>query len=195
MNKFTLHAIVLLACALPCFAQQANDIVIKKVEVDFPPTPEFATNIPALRAPVQKWVKMETVFDSAADFTDELAFTYYVLFGEPGRERVLVGNVTNVSIVKGRDLHTVMYISPKSIQKLLGRKPVSSNVPILQVSVVASKPGTALPISVQHYKPGAQGEWWTNGKQEEGYIVNKSETPFAPLFWDYYEAIKPASAH
>jgi hypothetical protein len=27
-----------------------------------------------------------------------------------------------------------------------------------------------------------------------GYVLNKNETPFAPLVWDYYEAIKTRPA-
>jgi hypothetical protein len=31
-------------------------------------------------------------------------------------------------------------------------------------------------------------------QQVNGYVLNKNETPFAPLVWDYYEAIKARPA-
>ena len=34
------------------------------------------------------------------------------------------------------------------------------------------------------------GEWWTQFQQINGYLLNKNETPFAPLYWDYYEPVK-----
>ena len=35
-----------------------------------------------------------------------------------------------------------------------------------------------------------KGQWWSTMQQVNGYVLNKNETPFAPLAWDYYEAIK-----
>jgi hypothetical protein len=29
--------------------------------------------------------------------------------------------------------------------------------------------------------------------QVAGFLLNKNETPFAPLYWDRYEQIKPAA--
>jgi hypothetical protein len=40
--------------------------------------------------------------------------------------------------------------------------------------------------------------WWNNFQQgPAGLVLNKDQTPFAPLFYDYFEAIKskPAGAY
>ena len=193
MKKLTLSALALLTCAASCLALPGAEFSIKKVDVDLSASPDFPTNPPVRWTP-QKWVKMEVTFDAAPEFTEELSFNYYLLFGD----RLLVGHVNHVNITKGQGLHSVMYVAPKTLQRLLGTHKaagvVSSNLPITQVTVTITKPGVATSVAVGHYKPGGQEGWWAPMKQEEGFLLNKNETPFAPLYWDYYEAIKPASA-
>ncbi len=189
MNKFSLIALTLLAFAAPCLAVPGAEYAIKKVEVQNPVSPEFGQN-GSVRWTPQKWVKMEVTFDANPEFTDELTFTYYALTTD---NRLLVGRVNHVNILKGRDLHSVMYISPKSIVKILQHKPAATGeLPLAQVTVTISKPGVAAPIAMGNLKGVGRGEWWATLKQEEGFLANKTETPFAPLFWDYYEAVKTA---
>jgi len=192
MKKFTLLALTLLICALPCFAAPGAEFTIKKVDVDnslTSPDYQLANGTPGPKWSAQKWVKMEVNFEAVPDFTDELTFTYYVLFAD----RLLVGHVNHVNIANGHDLHSVMYISPKAIQRIVQKKQGQinmANLPISMVTVTISKPGVVAPLAVGNSKAGARADWWTQMKQEEGFLVNKSETPFAPLYWDYYEAIK-----
>ena len=185
MKKLALFALTLLVAAAPVFSA---DYDVKKVDVAFVDTPAYTVNPPAKQVRSQKWMAIEVSFDAKPDFTDELTFNYYVLFAK----RLFVGQVHHVSIQKGRDLHSVAYISPKAIAQILGgRVPTTSDLE--NVSVTVTKPGISAPISVGSFKP-ARGEWWGTLKQEPGFVVNKSETPFAPLSWDYYEALKPASS-
>jgi hypothetical protein len=193
MKKFTLLALTLLALALPGLgAPGATDFVVKKVDVDNPTSPDFqVAGAPGVRWTPQKWVRMEVTFDAVPDLTDELQFNYYVLIAD----RLLVGHVNHVNITKGTGLHSVMYLSPKSIVRIMQKKQVNmTTLPIAQVTVTISKPGVAAPLAAGNYKPGGHGEWWNTMKQEEGFLANKSETPFAPLNWDYYEAVKAAAA-
>jgi len=39
----------------------------------------------------------------------------------------------------------------------------------------------------------AQPQWYANMSQVSGFVLNKNETPFAPLYWDRYEQIKTLS--
>ncbi|MDD5350005.1 MAG: hypothetical protein PHQ12_07325 [Chthoniobacteraceae bacterium] len=197
MKKLTLLALTLLAYVAPCLAGP-GDFAIKKVEVDYPPSPEFGSQ-PGIRWTPQKWVRVDVTFDAVPELTDELAFNYYVLYDDhTSPARLFVGHVNHVNIAKGNGLHSVMYISPKSLLQIMQRKPANLvNLPLTQVTVTISKPGTPTSLAVGSLKQGGHGEWWAapTYKQEEGFLVNKSETPFAPLCWDYYEAIKPASGH
>lgn len=194
MNKFVLAAwtlVLMTAFAAPAFSQKAGkpDFAIRDVQVSFEPSPSYSVNTPNKQATNPgKWMIVEVTFDAKPDFTDELAFNYYILFAN----HLLVGHVNHISIEKGRGLHSVAYVSPKGIAKLLqGHQFTASD--LANVSVTITQPGIAAPIAMGSYKP-SRGEWWATMKQEEGFVVNKSETPFAPLFWDYYEALKPASA-
>ena len=192
MNKFSLIALTLLAYALPCLAAPGADFVIKKVELDSPLSPDFQQNQqnPTIRWAPQKWVKMEVTFDAVPDNTDELVFNYYVYFAK----RLFVGHVTHVNIAKGHDLHSVMYMSPKALLRAVQRATPLPNWPIEQISVTITKPGVAEPLAIGNLKGQANAAWWASMKQEEGFLMNKSETPFAPLCWDHYEAVKPAAA-
>ncbi len=186
MKKLALFALTLLAAAAPVFSA-ASEFDIKKVDVSFVFTPEYTVSPPVKQVRSQKWMAVEVTFDAKPDFTDELTFNYYVLFAK----RLFVGQVNHVSIQKGRELHSVAYISPKAITQILGgRQPTASDLE--NVTVTISKPGISTPIAEGSFKP-SRGAWWGTMKAEPGFVVNKSETPFAPLSWDYYEALKPSS--
>ena len=197
MKKLTLFALLLLACALPCPAAPGGEFAVKKVALDYPTSPDIPGG--TIQWKPQQWVKIEVTFDAIPDFTEELAFNYYVLYSDrPAPDRLFVGHVNHVDIVKGVGLHSAMYLSPKTIQRITPRGNrvfVPSTFPIAQVTVTITKLGVSAPIAIGSYKPGSQGDWWSTLKQEEGFLVNKNETPFASLYWDYYEALKPASAH
>jgi len=36
----------------------------------------------------------------------------------------------------------------------------------------------------------APAQWFATLPQISGFVLNKNETPFAPLYWDRYEQIK-----
>ena len=40
----------------------------------------------------------------------------------------------------------------------------------------------------------AQPQWYASLPQVPGLLLNKNETPFAPLYWDRYEQIKASTA-
>jgi len=190
MNKFSLLALTLLAYAVPCLAVPGAEFAIKKVDLDYPLSPDYAVNQGLnIRWTPQKWAKMEVTFEAVPDNTDELVFNYYVLLAN----RLFVGHVTHVNIVKGHDLHSVMYISPKTLLRIMQRPTPIPNWPFEQVTVTITKPGVAAPLAMGNYKGQGRVDWWSTLKQEEGFLLNKSETPFAPLYWDYYEAVKPAA--
>lgn len=190
MKKITLFALTLLAFVAPGLANPA-EFAIKKVDFDLVATPEYTASS-TISKPVnsqQKWVKVEVTFEATPDLTDELTFNYYVLFGD----RLLVGHVNHVNIAKGRELHSVMLMSPRTVERITGGKPISK-ASITNISVTINKPGVSAPIAMGSLKPGARGEWWATMKQEEGYLVNKNDTPFAPQGWDYFEAVKTSPA-
>jgi hypothetical protein len=97
---------------------------------------------------------------------------------------LLEGEVSYVNITKGKEHFAVMYISPKSIEKLLGGKPLTGAA-VENVWVEVSRQGQVLAREAKD--KGAQ----PNVPRLTGMLANKSQTPFAPLFYDRYNEIKP----
>jgi hypothetical protein len=185
MKKLALFALTLLCISPLSWAD--SDYSIKKVDVQFIQSPDYQVSPAPRQSRPEKWMEIEVTFDAGPEFTDELTFNYYVLFAG----RLFVGKVDHVSIPKGRERRSVAYISPRSIMQILESKPLTA-ADIGNVSVTITRPGVSAPLDAKSWRP-SNGEWWASLKQEEGFVVNKSQTPFAPLYWDRYESLKPSS--
>jgi hypothetical protein len=84
-----------------------------------------------------------------------------------------------------------MYISPRTLERFFeGKIPTSASSAVVDVGVTITKQGQLVAESIWK----GRGQWWSTLQQVTGYVLNKSETPFAPLAWDYYEAIKSRPA-
>jgi hypothetical protein len=146
--------------------------------------------------PPSVWLEVETEFDTFQEFP-ELTFKYsLVLTGKQGTQpRLLEGEVIHVDVAPGRERHSVMYIAPKTLNRLSDNKLFSvSNIYGVYVEVSA---GGQL---VAFGQKSAKAPYETFAKARESLtekltdaFLNKGQTPFAPLFFDYYEAIKPSA--
>jgi hypothetical protein len=158
-----------------------GSIKLGKVQPAVVKTPEFnLTSGPTKRSKSQDWLEIEVEFESAPEAIAELTFKYTVLL----EKKLLDGEVTHVSIPKGKDHYSVMYVSPRSIERLTGGKPLTGAA-IENVWVEVTNQGQKL--GATSFRPGAI----PNGVHLSGMLLNKNDTPFAPLFYDRYEAIKP----
>src|SRR4029450_3832316 len=131
-----------------------------------------------------RWLEVEVEFKATPELTDELTFKYYILFNGT----LLTGEVTHVNIPAGRENHSVMYVPPRAIARFGNNRPITLNscqnvaVQILQQGAVKSE------ASLNRAAP----QWFTTLEQVSGFVLNKNQTPFAPLYWDRYEQIKTA---
>lgn len=205
--KFLPHALTfVLATTLPSLAQQAApDFKVNKVEMSFVESPGIQAG--AYRKTSTggggkvQWLEVETSFAWSAReplFLDELTITYYVFLDKATQKDpngiLLTGSVVHVNIPQGKDLHSVMYISPRSLEKLFdGKVPTVVSQLAKDVAVVLNYQGKDVASLGLKNKTGT---WWTNPafKPTQGYLVNKNDTPFAALAWDYYESIKPKAS-
>jgi len=192
MKKYTLVALSLLAFAVSGLTARAQnaDFTIKKVDVEFVPTPDYQVNGNPIRPTGQpkKWAKVDVVFDAVPDYSEAVTINYYVLLGE----HLMVGHVDHINVARGRDLHSVMFISPQALDRITKGNRALNKTSFVNIAATV---GSGPTMSISNLKPGARGEWWSapGMKPEEGLLLNKIETPFAALGWDYYEATKPAS--
>ena len=133
----------------------------------------------------EMWLEVEVEFSTAPQFTDDLTLRYFILFNG----KLLTGEVTHTNVPAGRDNRSVMYVSPRTLARFNNNRPVTANlvqniaVQILQQGAVKSE------LSLQRAPP----QWFTTIPQVAGFVLNKNETPFAPLYWDRYEQIKTPS--
>ena len=131
-----------------------------------------------------RWLEVEVEFKATPELTDELTFNYYILFNGT----LLTGEVTHVNIPAGRENRSVMYVPPGAIARFGNNRPITLNscqnvaVQILQQGSVKSE------ASLSRAAP----QWFTTREQVSGFVLNKNQTPFAPLYWDRYEQIKTA---
>jgi len=144
--------------------------------------------------PPSVWLEVETEFDAFQEFP-ELTFKYsLVLTGKQGT-KLLEGEVVHVDVAPGRERHSVMYIAPKTLNRLSDNKAFSVNN-IAGVYVEVSSGGQLIAFGQKStkltYENFAKGRESLTDKLTDAFL-NKGQTPFAPLFFDYHEAIKPVA--
>jgi hypothetical protein len=167
------------------FAQaRGADFQIIKITKNFISSPQYTYN-GAEQYPANlrdRWLAVEVEFAAAPEFTDELTLKYFILVNG----KLLTGEVTHVNILSGRDNRSVMYVPPNMLSRLLNNRPVT--------------PASVQNIAVQLVQQGAvkdelnltraPAQWYTTIPALNGLVLNKNETPFAPLYWDRYVQIK-----
>lgn len=188
----------LLAAILPCSAQPNTEFRISKIEPTFVESPTFGgVRYDKRGAKAGSWLEVEVAFDwqpklKEPKYTEELTANFYILLSNKTQQfpkgALLVGSVTMMSVPQGKDLHTVVYVSPRTLERMFeGKLPANAAQSVTDVGVTLSKQGQV--VATTSWK--GSGEWWPTYQQTTGFVLNKNETPFAPLAWDYYEAIKP----
>ena len=162
----------------------ARNIKIDKIMPAVVGTPEFTiANTPPKRSQLQKWLEIEVEFEIlGVESVDELTFKFDVLING----KLYPGDITHVNIPKGRERYTVMYISPRNLDRITGGKPLTAAM-IENVWVTISKQGQALALSSLKDK---NTRAVPNLPQFPGLLTPKSETPFSVLWSDRYEAVK-----
>lgn len=194
--------VTLLAAA--AVAQAADsDFAISKITPDLVITPEYNVNFGPKNKRVGKnkeFLEVEVSFDwqpkdRNAKFLDEITLNYYILLNNKSRENpegtLLTGSVTHIAIPSAKGLNSVMYVSPRTLERFFdGKIPASASAAVTDVGITITKQGQL--VAEASWK--GRGQWWTSLQQVSGYVLNKAESPFAPLVWDYYEAIKARPA-
>ncbi len=184
MKSLYLSALAGVAFSFSALAQVPvgpGAVKLGKVTVEAPTSPEYTvTGGPVKRSKSEKWLEFEVEFETKPEEIDELTFKFTALV----EKKLLIGEVTYVNIIKGKNHFAVMYVSPKGIARLTGGKALTG-AGIDNVWVEVLHNGQSLDKG--SFKPGAA----PNAAQVTGLILKKDDTPFAPLFFDRYEAVKP----
>jgi hypothetical protein len=168
------------------FAQtRSAEFQLTKITKNLVSTPQF-TYSGAQQYPTNqrdRWLEVEVEFSATPDFTDELTFKYFILVNG----KLLTGEVTHANVAAGRDNRSVMYVSPRALTRFAGNGGVTSNT-IQNIAVQITQKG-AVKDELSFARGAAQ--WYSGLPALPGFVLNKNETPFAPLYWDRYQQIKP----
>ncbi len=185
MKSFLLSAVAVMALVYqPCVHAQApippGAVKLGKIAPEGVKTPEYnITGGPQKRFKIGQWLEIEVEFETKMEEIAELKFDYIVMIDG----KLVTGTVTHINIPKGRDHYSVMYIAPRTLEKITGGRPIT------QGSIQNTWVSVSTPDGVDLDKASTKKEAVPNLPKQPG-LLNKSETPFAPLFFDRYEAIK-----
>src|SRR5437868_3629426 len=117
-----ISAIIVSASLATAMAQPRGevDFQLLKINTNFISSPQFTyTGAEQFQADQrERWLEVEVTFACAPEFTDELTLKYFILVNG----KLLTGEVTHVNIPAGRENRSVVYVTPKTLQRLmLGR--------------------------------------------------------------------------
>ena len=147
-------------------------------------TPVFRTAAPGQASARQPdWWRGVVEFETAPEWIDELEFTYYAYIEDESNKGAPVmfrGMVTYVNVAKGKHVSDI-FLHPNTIARMGLVK---------QVAVVVKARGAVVATESTATKPN----WWDGFSPVDGVLINRSQTPFAYIDYDMYEAIKPAAA-
>ncbi|MEN3371244.1 MAG: hypothetical protein V7609_3387 [Verrucomicrobiota bacterium] len=163
----------------------AAEFQLTKITKNLITTPQFAYTGAQQYQTNQRdrWLEVEVEFTAAPEFTDELTFKYFILFNG----RLLTGEVTHINVPAGRENRSVMYVSPWTLARFNGNRTITPNL-IQNIAVQIVQQGAIRDeLSLTRTPP----QWYANLPRVSGFVLNKNETPFSPLYWDRYEQIKP----
>lgn len=193
---------VLLLGSIALQAQSSTGFVISKIEPSIVTTPSISYSGATQKSTRPKsWMEIEVTFgwqpttppaNPSDKYADDIVLDYYVLLSNKStaspQGTLLTGQVTHTSIpAMQNDLKSVMYVSPRTLERFFdGKLPSSASSAIVDIGVTISRQGQV--VAQKSLK--SPGIWWPQYQKTSGYLLNKNETPFAALNSDYYEAVK-----
>jgi len=185
MKTFLFSLVAIAALSISASAQAPvgpGAVKLNKPQPAVIKSPDYQINGgPQKRTVFGSWLEVEVEYTTLPEMIDELTFKYTILI----QNTLLDGEVTYVNIPAGRDHFAVMYVPPRALLKLTGGRPLT-NASIENVWVQVTKQGQILDQT--SFRGAGQ---IPNLQHAAGLVLNKNETPFAPLYYDRYEAIKP----
>jgi hypothetical protein len=211
-----LPALFLALCGMPLEAQVKPEFTIKKIESNLVETPQFSAGTyrkqqPGAARPLP-WLEIDVNFErdevskDAPKYTDDLTVGFYILLNNsalnPDKQPTLLTGTTTISDVPyGKGLHTAAFVSSQTLGRYFdGKAPATAQQAVVDVGVtISNSTGLVAIASSKNTDVAKQGKgWWESEAgmtKVTGRILEKSQTPFAPLAWDYFVPSKPKAAN
>ena len=155
-------------------------------------TPDYRTNMSQGRKPAQDWVQIQLSFETYPEWIDELIVQFYALAAttEGGKQKFSFyrKNVRYTDVERDREHLSAVYLPPRAVKRFGDLVAVAVEISY-QGKVIASR-------SIESIK--LPQEWWKdpvviqneNVTPRDGYLLHRSETPFALIAIDDYEVAR-----
>lgn len=141
MKPAASFVLLLFGTALPLTAQSRPpvDFQITKITKNLITAPQFAYEGAQQYVPDERerWLEVEVEFAAAPAWTDELTAKYFILLNG----KLLTGEVTHVNMPAGRELRSVMYVTPRSVAHFMGDRPLAAITKEKRISPVSVRIG------------------------------------------------------
>jgi hypothetical protein len=210
---FLAAAVLFAALPASATAQTSAPVEIKKIEAAFVESPQITAGAyrKARQGQSTPWLEIDVTFDHGdanapgAKVADDLTVNFFILLNNEsvdtvnadGKPTLLTGTVSHADIPYGRGLHTAVFVSPQTLFRYFnGKVPTSAAQAIKDVGVSISDKSGVVALNAWKGKPAAGKTWWDDTapySQVTGRVMDKNQTPFAALAWDYYLPPKPKS--
>lgn len=157
---------------------------ITKITKNMISSPQFSyTGAQQYQANLREmWLEVEVTFAVGPEVTDELTLKYFILVNG----KLLTGEVTHTNVMAGRERRSVMYIPPRALARFNDNRPVTT-ITVQNIAVQIVQQGS---VKDEMSLTRAPAQWYSSLPAVNGFVLNKNETPFAPIYWDRYEQIK-----
>lgn len=188
--------IATIGCFLLAFSPAAFAQTVKvdkpKIGIEIQKTPRFSVQGPKEKRDTQKfWIEIEVEFkanqqggDPNNEFIDEIEVKYFITVTPKNAKdrKVYTMTVNHGPILKDQTTYSVAYISPNNVAKIVGKDKTPGKADV-DVAVEIRYQGQ---LVAGDSTKSPSSKWWNKMSQEEGMVLKKSETPFAPLWYDRY---------
>ena len=217
-----LPALFLALCGISAQAQVKSEFTIKKIEPALVETPQISAGTyrkqqPGAARPTP-WLEVDVNFErdevskEASKFSDDLTVNFYILLNnaaisEDKQPTLLTGSTTISDVPYGKELHAAAFVAPQTLARYFigkassdGKVPTSIQQAIIDAGVTISDSSGVVAISSFKSAEVAKQRkgWWESESgmtRVSGRVLEKSQTPFAPLAWDYFVPSKPKAAN
>lgn len=169
----------------------------EKPEFDGILSPEFG-GVEAKPFKPKEWLEIEAKLrldmspQPPSQTLDRMTVKWYVAVKNPDRGAkilLLTKDVEHANVPLGEDTYVSVYISPSSIKRLTGSdRAGKSAVELVGYEVLVNG------VKVAEESSKNKAGWWnlssTNISRTDSIpLLNKTQTPFAPMWWDRYAEV------
>jgi hypothetical protein len=172
---------------------RAQSVTLRDLSTDYVRTPDYQPrSVPGARR-TRQWLQLSLEYASDApdgEWIDVLTLEWYVLASNGGRTLYLTTTVTYLDVEDGRH-DAVAYVHPAVVKRYAeGRRFAEADLQVFVRALVNGREEHTLHFPEQT----PQFRWWEtppdDAVQRPGGLLNRLETPFAPLDDDAFEYIR-----